>query len=249
MNQTVAPPPPAATPPPVELPAPVVSHRRPPRRVLAVLAIAATVGLLVWFRWLPSATEGGVQAVGTLEATEITVAAEVAARVTEVHANEGQPVKAGDVLVRLDDSVPQLQSKVADPLNQQVLQLQLTKYTLRAPVDGVVLRRAVQPGEVAVPGAPLLTLSQGQRLDLTLYVLQRDLGRIQVGQRVLLEAEALPGEPFIGEIASVSNKAEFTPRNAQTPKDRLNLVFAVKVYVDGADSRIKSGMSVTARIE
>lgn len=250
MTQTAAAPP--VTPPDAHGEAPGQARaprRRPPRRAVAALAVLTLIGLLAWSRWMPHPAEGALQAVGTLEATEITIAAEVSARVADVPVSEGQPVRADDVLVRLDDSVPQLQSRVAGPLDRQLLQLQLSKYTLRAPADGVVLRRAVQPGEVAVPGAPLLTLSEGNHLDLTLYVLQRDLGRVQLGQRVMLEAEALPGEAFAGEVASVSSKAEFTPRNAQTPKDRLNLVFAVKVQVDGADGRLKPGMTVTARFE
>src|SRR5688572_14035921 len=115
MTQTVAAPPSSASTTPAQ---PVVPpdpslasrHRRPPRRALAALAVITVIGLLTWFRWLPPAATGTVQAVGTLEANEIAIAAEVSARVTEVLANEGQSVKAGEVLVQLDDSVPQLQA-------------------------------------------------------------------------------------------------------------------------------------------
>lgn len=249
--QTAAPPT-AATAELAETPPTSPKVRRPhhpSRRALIPFVLLTVIGLLTWFRWMPHAPASGVQSVGTLEATEINLASEVTARVSAVLVEEGQSVRPGDVLVRLDDSMPQLQSKVADPQTRQVLQLQLEKYTLRAPVEGSVLRRAVQQGEIAVAGAPLLTLAEGTALDLTVYVIQADLGKVAVGQRVALEAEALPGEAFVGEVLSVSNKAEFTPRNAQTPADRLNLVFAVKVRADGGDGRLKPGMTVRARFE
>ena len=70
-----------------------------------------------------------------------------------------------------------------------------------------------------------------------------------VGRRVRrrVEAEALPGARFLGTVRSVAERAEFTPRNTQTPRDRLNLVFAVKVRVSNPDRRLKPGMSVVVR--
>ena len=136
---------------------------------------------------------------------------------------------AGDVLVRLDDSLPQLQYRLGDAADQQVLQVQLSKYVLTAPLGGVVLRRSAEPGEVALVGAPLLIVADVANLDVTVYVLERDLGRIYVGQPVAVEAEASPGMSFPGIVRSVADQAEFTPRNVQTQRDRLNLVFGVKV--------------------
>ncbi|MBI4499132.1 MAG: HlyD family efflux transporter periplasmic adaptor subunit [Chloroflexi bacterium] len=214
-----------------------------PVLLLALAAAAWSLGV----RWLPADTGGALVAIGTLEAVELTVASEVTGRVVEVLAEEGDSVRAGDPLVRLDSATVDLQYRLAGPAERQLLALQREKYTLRAPRDGRVLRRAVQPGEVAVLGAGLLTLADPDRLELTVYVLQRDLGRVQIGAPVVIAAEALPGETFAGEVAAVSERAEFTPRNAQTPKDRLNLVFAVKVRLSAGDERLKPGMSVAAR--
>jgi multidrug resistance efflux pump len=216
-------------------------------RVGGGLVLALLVGLLLARRWVALGGAGELVARGTLEATEVTIASEVTARIREVTVVEGQAVRAGDVLVRLDDTVLQLQYRQAGPAEQQLLGAQLSRYTLTAPVSGVVQRRSAEPGEVAVMGAPLLVLVDRTRLDLTVYVLQRDLGRVYVGQPVLVEAEALPGVTARGVVSAVAERAEFTPRNTQTPRDRLNLVYAVKIQLQELDRRLKAGMSVVAR--
>jgi len=227
-------------------------QHRPLRRRLAAVGILLAVAALAWAlgtRWLGALPSGTLQVNGTLEAVEILVSSEVPARVTGVLVGEGESVRKGDPLVLLDSSTVELQRRLAGPVEQQLLALQLEKYTLRAPKDGRVLRRAVEPGEVAVPGAGLLTVADTTHLELTVYVLQRDLGWVATGAPVLVRAEALPRDSFEGRVISIADKAEFTPRNTQTPKDRLNLVFAVKIALDGSDDRLKPGLSVSVRFQ
>ena len=218
-------------------------------RLVVALLVLGGLAVLLTQRWLPPAGSGQVSAVGTLEATEVSVAAEVTARIRNVAVVEGQPVRVGDVLVQLDDALPQLQYRQAGSAEQQVLAVQLARYTLVSPIDGVVLRRTAEPGEVAVAGAPLLALVDRTHVDLTVYLLQRELARTYVGQPVSVDAEALPGLSARGSVRSIAERAEFTPRNAQTPRDRLNLVYAVKVRLEAPDPRLKPGMSVVARFE
>ncbi|MEK7214116.1 MAG: efflux RND transporter periplasmic adaptor subunit [Chloroflexota bacterium] len=231
---------------------PVSPQRHPPvlgaARIAAVVAVVAAAGWFLGARWMgPVAPDGALEANGTLEAVEATVSTQVLARVAQVLVNEGDAVVSDQPLVVLDSAIPELQRKLAPPAEQQLLSLQLEQYTLRSPRDGRVLRRAVEPGEVAVPGAGLLTVADSSRLELTVYVLQRDLGRVQAGAPVAVRAEALPGVGFGGTVTAIAEKAEFTPRNTQTPKDRLGLVFAVKVALSATDPRLKPGMSVTVR--
>lgn len=234
----------------IDSPAAHIRGRLPVRRMARLAVLLVAVALLVWAlltRWLGVIPGQNLDANGTLEAVEIMVSSEVTGRVVDVLANEGDAVHKGDPLVLLDSSGVELQRRFAGPAEQQLLAIQLEKYTLRAPKDGRVLRRAVQPGEVVVPGAGLLTIADTSRLELTVYILQRDSGRIQIGAPVSIRAEALPGETFAGTVLSVADKAEFTPRNTQTPKDRLNLVFAVKVELTDSDNRLKPGMSAAVR--
>ncbi len=220
--------------------------RRPLRILLPlavlVVAAAAYVGAQ---RLAPGAGDG--VALGTLDAVEVAVASEVTARVTAVLAREGDAVRAGAPLVRLDDAVVRVQMAQAPAAEQQVLALQQAKYTIGAPLTGTVLRRSIEPGEVAVAGAPLLTIADMQQLEMKVYVLQRDLALVRVGDPAMVQADALPGETFPGTVTWVAGQAEFTPRNVQTAKDRANLVFAVKVRVERPDGRLKPGMSASVR--
>ncbi len=215
--------------------------------VAALLAVGLTI--LLYGRWVDPPSDGSVTAQGTLEAREVSISSEVAARITSIPVAEGQSVLAGDVIVRLDDAIPRLQYQLAGPADQRILALQLEHYAIRAPRAGIVARRSAQPGEVAVVGAPLMVLHDAADLDLTVYVLQRDLGRIYVGQPVAIEAAALDRKRYVGEVTSVAGKAEFTPRNAQTVDDRLNQVFAVKAHVANPNLELKPGMTVTARFD
>ncbi|MBI3971408.1 MAG: efflux RND transporter periplasmic adaptor subunit [Chloroflexi bacterium] len=129
-----------------------------------------------------------------------------------------------------------------------VLEAQLAKMQSAAPRKGIVTKRLVRAGETVAPGAPLLTLADLETLTFTLYVSERDLGRVKTGQAVDLSVDSYPKETFHGQVSSIGTRAEFTPRNVQTRQERINLVFAVKVRVDNADGRLKPGMPVDARI-
>jgi HlyD family secretion protein len=129
-----------------------------------------------------------------------------------------------------------------------VLEAQVGKLTSAAPRSGVVTKRLVRAGETVAPGAPLLTLADLDTLTLTVYVSERDLGRVRTGQEVDLAVDAYPRETFRGAISSIGTRAEFTPRNVQTKQERVNLVFAIKVRVANPDGRLKPGMPVDARI-
>jgi multidrug resistance efflux pump len=218
-------------------------------RVLLALVVLAAAGYFLVPRWFPSGGSGQLTALGTLEATEVTISSEVSARILAIPVEEGQAVHAGDLLVQLDDATTRLAYQRASTVDQDSLALQLAKYQLRAPRDGVILRRDAEPGEVAIPGATLLTLGDLSALDLTVYVAQNDLGRVHLGRRVLVVPEAAPDLSFNGQVQRIADQAEFTPRNTQTTKDRLDLVFAVKVHVPNVGDRLKSGMTATAWFE
>ena len=120
--------------------------------------------------------------------------------------------------------------------------------TIRSPIDGVVARRSIRVGEVASPGAARLVVTEPDPVELTVYVPEKEIGRVGVGQKVEVQVDSFPEEVFSGEVTFISTKAEFTPRNVQTQKDRLNLVFAVKVRIPNPDLRLKPGMPADATI-
>ncbi len=184
---------------------------------------------------------------GTVEADDVLIASEVMGRIVEL-APEGGYVRSRDVVARLDDSLLQLQLRQAaeNPTQYQLLTLQADRYQLRAPSDGIVSRVPAHVGEVASPGQTLLAISDLTNLKLTVYVLERELGKIQIGQRVAITADPYDGRVFPGVVTSTNPRAEFTPRNVQTQRDRLNLVFGVQVRVSNPDLALKPGMPVDA---
>lgn len=123
-----------------------------------------------------------------------------------------------------------------------LLAAQLERLTLRAPADGVILERAVEPGEVAMPGAPLLTLGRLDELTITVYVPEDRYGRIAVGDKATVTADAFPDRSFKAEVTRIADRAEFTPRNVQTASGRKATVYGVTLAIEGKGGRLKPGM-------
>jgi HlyD family secretion protein len=130
-----------------------------------------------------------------------------------------------------------------------VLNVQLAKTKIAAARDGVITRRAVNPGELATPGAALLTLTQLDPVNLTIYVPETRLGEIQLGSKINVQVDSFPGRVFEGTIIYISNQAEFTPRNVQTKEERVTTVFAVKVEIPNATLELKPGMPADATLQ
>lgn len=119
---------------------------------------------------------------------------------------------------------------------------------LSSPIDGVVLRKNAERGELAFPGTPVLVLADIKKPWIKLYVPETRIGRIRIGNRVELVTDSFPGRKFTGKVVTISNKAEFTPKTIQTKEERVKLVFAVKVALENEDEALKPGMPADAVI-
>lgn len=128
------------------------------------------------------------------------------------------------------------------------LRVEREKTILRAPVEGLIVSRAIEPGEIAAPGTTLLRLADLDRVKLTVFVPETQIGRVQLGQPVNVAVDAYPGRTFQGKVTLIAHEAEFTPRNVQTQQERTNLVFAVKVSLDNPDHLLKPGMPADATL-
>jgi len=124
----------------------------------------------------------------------------------------------------------------------------LADAVLRAPADGVVLTRAVEPGAILAAGSPVFTLSLLAPVWARVYVSEPDLGRAAPGRPVLLYTDARPGRPYHGRIGFVSPTAEFTPKNVETPDLRTALVYRARIVVADPDASLRQGMPVTVRL-
>lgn len=222
------------------------SHSGPPRPVIVIvliLIIAAGYWGLQRTGWRPpwEPVEGPLTASGTLEADEILVSFEVSGRIIAL-VQEGQSVETDEILASLDDSLIQLQIVQAPLASRQQLEIQASRYQLHSPIGGIVTRVPMHIGEVASPGQTIAAVADLSMLDMTAYILERDLGEVRVGQEVVVTADPFPDRAFTGVVISTNPRAEFTPRNVQTQADRLNLVFGVKIRVDNPDLALKPGM-------
>lgn len=126
------------------------------------------------------------------------------------------------------------------------LQAGLDKMTLRTPIAGIVTSRSARTGEAAIAGSTLLTIAGLDKVTLTIYVPEDELGRVYLGQEVGIQVDSFPGRIFGGEVSFIAQQAEFTPKNVQTEKERVNMVFAVKVRVPNPDLLLKPGMPADA---
>jgi multidrug resistance efflux pump len=127
----------------------------------------------------------------------------------------------------------------------QVLDAQLARLKLAAPVGGIVLERTVHAGELAAPGQPLLTLANLDEVTLTVYVPEAELGQVSLEQNVEVTVDAY-SDSFSGTVSHIASRAEFTPKNVQTQEERVHMVFAVKIRLENADHRLKPGMPADA---
>jgi HlyD family secretion protein len=121
--------------------------------------------------------------------------------------------------------------------------------TLRSPVAGVVLTRAVQPGEVVRPGATAVRVADLADLTVVLYVPEDDIHRVELGDRAELDVGAMPDETFEGRVVRVSRRPEFSPRSAVDDGEDTGAAYAVEVKVPNPDGRLRPGLSATVRVE
>lgn len=124
----------------------------------------------------------------------------------------------------------------------------LEQTRLVSTLDGVVLHKNMEVGETAVPGQSILTLMDPRDLWLRAYVPETDIARIKLGQAATLAVDAFPGRVFQGTVSEIASEAEFTPKNVQTKKERVNLVFRVKIAVQNPDGTLKPGLPADAEI-
>ena len=129
-------------------------------------------------------------------------------------------------------------------LSQARIQLEYTK--LKAPFSGIITSRNVEPGEVVTPNREALTLADLSRVDLKIYVAETEIGKVKPGQNVDVKVDTFPEKIYRGTVAYISPEGEFTPKIIQTHKERVKLVFMVKVSLPNPQLELKTGMPADA---
>ena len=120
--------------------------------------------------------------------------------------------------------------------------------TLKSPVTGMVLSQNVESGEYVSAGTPVVTVADLTKVWLRAYVNETDLGRVKPGQKVEVTTDTYPGKVYAGRISFIAQEAEFTPKQVQTAKERVKLVYRVKIDIENEKQELKPGMPADGKI-
>jgi HlyD family secretion protein len=133
--------------------------------------------------------------------------------------------------------------------NLRLAELQLEYATLKSPLTGMILSKNIEDGEYVSPGTPVVTVGDLEHVWLRAYISQSDEGRVHPGQKARVTTDTYPDEVYWGHVSFVASEAEFTPKTVQTPKERVKLVYRIKIDVDeNPNLRLLPGMPADAEI-
>jgi HlyD family secretion protein len=121
--------------------------------------------------------------------------------------------------------------------------------SLYAPEDGVIRNRLLQPGDMASPQKPVLTLALNNPLWVRVYVPETLLGRVVPGMRASVSTDSYPDKIYRGWVGFISPTAEFTPKHVETPELRTRLVYQARVFVCNAGNELRLGMPATVTLD
>lgn len=120
--------------------------------------------------------------------------------------------------------------------------------TVVSPVSGYVLSKNIEPGELVAAGTPIVTIGDLGSVWLRAYIREPDLGRVKLGQPARVTSDTWPGKVYDGTVTFISSEAEFTPKSVQTEKERVKLVYRIKITVPNPAAELKPGMPADATI-
>lgn len=129
-----------------------------------------------------------------------------------------------------------------------LLKIRYGDLSLKAPEAGVVRSRLLEPGDMAGPDIPVLSLSLTDPKWIRAYIPEPELGRIHQGMAAQVISDSYPNQPFSGWVGFISPVAEFTPRSVETTDLRTKLVYEVRVFVKDPQDHLRLGAPVTVTL-
>lgn len=130
-----------------------------------------------------------------------------------------------------------------------IAQQQLSYVDLQSPVAGSITVRLAEAGEVVATGQAILRVASLDRPWVRVYVNEKDLPRITLGQETKVQVDGLPGKVFKGRVTFISPEAEFTPKTVETRDLRVDLMYRIKVEVENPGGVLKIGMPADVTID
>jgi len=125
---------------------------------------------------------------------------------------------------------------------------QLADTIATSPVDGVVLVKSADPGEVLSAGTTVVTVGDIEHPWLRGYIDESDLGKVKLGSPVHVTTDSYKGKSYTGHVSFISSEAEFTPKQIQTQQERVKLVYRIKIDLDNSSRELKSNMPADGEI-
>ena len=208
---------------------------------------------------------------GTLETTKVILSSKVSSDIVKLPVYEGDEVKKDELVVEMSCDAykvlaPQINNDYERALGLiqkghisqaefDVLEtkkkdndLKLQWCQVKSPIDGIIITKFREEGEVVAPGTTLLSVANPREIWAYFYVPHDELYRLKVGQKVVGTLPEAEGKTFTGHILKINEEAEFTPKNVQTREERTRLVYGVKVQFDNPDLILKSGMTIESAL-
>jgi HlyD family secretion protein len=150
--------------------------------------------------------------------------------------------QAGSAVTQAQAALEQAQAAL------HVITIQLEKAVVRSPVDGVILARPMNAGELVNTGTTVVEIGSLEHVTLDVYIPESEYGQVQLGQTANVSTDSFPGMTFAGQVTYISNQAEFTPRNVQTVESRSTTVYKIEIIIPNPDLKLKPGMPADAII-
>ncbi len=132
--------------------------------------------------------------------------------------------------------------------NRALIETQIADTVAASPVDGVVLVKAADVGEVLAAGTSVMTVGDIDHPWLRAYINETDLGRVKLGMRAKVMTDSYPGKVYDGRVSFIASEAEFTPKQIQTQEERVKLVYRIKINLENTRHELKSNMPADAEI-
>ena len=272
------------------------------RILITVVMIAAILVAIAYFFFnKPKTTE--LKLYGNIEIRQVDLSFRVSGRLKQIYFEEGDYVKKGQTLAKLDfdtfeTNLKELMAREADTkaakinansiyrrnlalcndftLSKQECEnlltnktradaeyelskaqlenarISLNDATLKAPNDGIILTRIMEPGTILSAGVPVCSMSLFRPLWARAYIPEEDLGKIKLGQSAYVSSDSMPDKEFKAHIGFISPVAEFTLKTVETVSLRTDLVYRLRVIIDDNDNELnlylRQGMPVDIRI-
>ncbi len=163
-------------------------------------------------------------------------------RATQVNRTQKQQAQAQAQLAAAQADLEQAQAA------QTEIAARLSDLEIKSPIDGVVLTRTVEPGEVISPGTTILTVVNLEDVYLRGYIPEGEVGDVRVGQAAQVFLDSAPEQPLAATVTAIDTEASFTPENIYFQDDRVTQVFGLKLEIDNPNGFAKPGMPADGEI-